>query len=133
MKSGGLLGSKVSNFIGLFDTLKMYGIKATEVVKIIDVLPEFALQNRRDLIRRKVELIKKESGRDEIYMRNFIKRHPDVLLKSIASLEAKISYLQRNLNRQLKGDNSFPLILSANYNQVMRPRGDLLKDRVKHF
>jgi hypothetical protein len=79
--SGGILGSKVSNFIGLFDTLKMYGIKATEVVKIIDILPEFALQNRRDLIRRKVELIKKESGRDDIYMRNFIKRHPDVLLK----------------------------------------------------
>jgi len=81
MNSGGILGSKVSNFIGLFDTLKMYGISATEVVKIIDILPEFALQNRRDLIRRKVELIKKESGRDEIYMRNFIKRHPDVLLK----------------------------------------------------
>jgi hypothetical protein len=81
MNSGGILGSKVSNFIGLFDTLKMYGIKATEVVKIIDILPEFALQNRRDLIRRKVELIKKESGRDDIYMRNFIKRHPDVLLK----------------------------------------------------
>jgi hypothetical protein len=81
MKSGGILGSKVSNFVGLFDTLKMYGIKATEVVHIIDILPEFALQNRRDLIRRKVELIKKESGRDDIYMRNFIKRHPDVLLK----------------------------------------------------
>lgn len=79
--SGGILGSKVSNFIGLFDTLKMYGIKATDVVDIIDVLPEFALQNRRDLIRRKVELIKKESGRDDIYIRNFIKRHPDVLLK----------------------------------------------------
>jgi hypothetical protein len=43
MKSGGILGSKVSNFIGLFDTLKMYGIKATEVVKILDILPEFAL------------------------------------------------------------------------------------------
>ena len=81
MNSGGILGSKVSNFIGLFDSLKFYGIKASEVVKIIDVLPEFALQNRRDLIRRKVEMIKKESGRDEIYIRNFIKRHPDILLK----------------------------------------------------
>jgi hypothetical protein len=46
MNSGGILGSKVSNFIGLFDTLKMYGIKASDVVDIIDVLPEFALQNR---------------------------------------------------------------------------------------
>ena len=43
MESDGLLGSKVSNFIGLFDTLKHYGIKASEVVHIIDILPEFAL------------------------------------------------------------------------------------------
>jgi len=86
------LGSKVSNFIGLFDQLKYYGVKAQEVVKVINMLPEFALQNRKDLIRRKVELIKRESGRDEIYIRNFIKRHPDILLKSYGSLEAKISY-----------------------------------------
>ena len=39
MNSGGLLGSKVSNFVGLFDTLKMYGIKATEVIKLIDTIP----------------------------------------------------------------------------------------------
>ena len=80
-KSGGLLGSKVSNFVGLYDTLKIYGITAREVTKIIDILPEFALQNKRDLIRKKVELIKRESGRDEIYIRNFIKRHPDILFK----------------------------------------------------
>jgi hypothetical protein len=81
MNSGGILGSKVSNFVGLFDTLRVYDIKASEVVKIIDTLPEFALQNRRDLIRRKIELIRQESGRDLIYIRNFIKRHPDVLMK----------------------------------------------------
>jgi hypothetical protein len=81
MNSGGLLGTKVSNFVGLFDTLKIYGINASEVLKILDVLPEFALQNRRDLIHKKIELIKRESGRDEIYIRNFIKRHPDILIK----------------------------------------------------
>jgi hypothetical protein len=42
-KSGGLLGSKVSNFIGLFDQLKYYGIKASDVVGILNMLPEFAL------------------------------------------------------------------------------------------
>jgi hypothetical protein len=25
-------------------------------------------------------------------MRNFVKRHPDIMMKSMASLEAKISY-----------------------------------------
>lgn len=99
MNSQGLLGSKVSNFVGLYDTMRLYGIKASEVTKILDILPEFALQNRRDLLRRKIDLIKRESGKDDIYIRNFIKRHPDVVMKSYASLEAKISYFQRNLNR----------------------------------
>jgi hypothetical protein len=81
INSGGLLGSKVSNFVGLFDTLKAYGISGSEVVEIIDMLPEFSLQNRKDLIRRKIELIKVSSGRDDIYIRNFVKRHPDILLK----------------------------------------------------
>ena len=61
--------------------MKYYGVKASYVVKIIDMLPEFALQNRKNLIQKKIEMIKRESGRDEIYIRNFIKRHPDILLK----------------------------------------------------
>ena len=92
LNSHGLLASKVSNFTGLFDTLKIMGINAKDTRKIIRLLPEFALQNRKDLIRRKVELIQRESGRDDIYIRNFVKRHPDVLMKSMGSLEAKIAY-----------------------------------------
>ena len=61
--------------------MKQYGIKASEVNKILDVLPEFALQNRKDMLRNKVNIIRLESGRDQIYMRNFIKRHPDILMK----------------------------------------------------
>ena len=53
--------------------------------------------------------------------------------RSLASLEAKISYLQRNLNRQLKQEKAFPLVLYYSYNKVLRPRGDLLKDRHNHF
>ena len=81
IESDGLLGSKVSNFVGLFDTLKHYGVKASTVTEIIDNLPEFALQNRKDLMRKKIELIKQVSGRDDIYVRNFVKRHPDIMLK----------------------------------------------------
>jgi len=51
----------------------------------------------------------------------------------MASLETKVSYLQRNLNRQLKQERDFPLVLHYSYNKVIRPRGDLLKDRVKTF
>ena len=57
MNSGGLLGSKVSSFVGLFDVLKHIGIKASEVKKIMDLLPPFTLQNRKDMMRRKIELI----------------------------------------------------------------------------
>ena len=74
-----------------------------------------------------------QSGRDPIYMRNFVKRHTDIMIKSMSSLEAKISYMSRNLNRQLKKEPSFPLILCYNYNQVIRPRGDLLKEKIGHF
>ena len=81
VNSGGLLGSHVSNFKGLFDQLRVYGITAKQVKNILRVLPEFALQNRKDMLRRKIKIIKDESGRDEIYMRNFIKRHPDVIMK----------------------------------------------------
>mgnify|MGYP001010770314 CR=1 FL=1 len=43
MNSGGLLGTKVGNFVGLFDTLKYYGIKSRDVKKILSNLPGFAL------------------------------------------------------------------------------------------
>lgn len=33
----------------------------------------------------------------------------------------------------MKTERSFPLILSAHYNSVIRPRGDILKDRVRGF
>ena len=81
MNSGGILGCKVGNFKGLFDVMLQYGINAQEVKGILDILPEFALQNRRDIIHKKIELIKHESGRDEIYIRNFVKRHPDIMMK----------------------------------------------------
>lgn len=81
-QSGGLLATKVSNMVGLFDNMKHIGISATEVRnRILDPLPEFALQNRKDLIRLKFETIKRESGRDHIYMRNFLRRHPDIVMK----------------------------------------------------
>lgn len=43
MNSGGLLGTKVGNFVGLFDTLKHIDIGAKDIKKILDILPEFAL------------------------------------------------------------------------------------------
>jgi len=48
----------VSSFTGLFDLLKkQHKIKASDVVEIIDAYPEFVLQNKKDLLRRKIELI----------------------------------------------------------------------------
>jgi mTERF len=42
--SGGILASRVSNMVGLFDLLKRsYNIKASDVVEIIDTYPEFIL------------------------------------------------------------------------------------------
>ena len=87
--------------VGLFNYLKWHHqIKASEVVKVLDAYPELVLQNRQDMIRKKFELIKKYN-RDltDIYLRNLFRRHPDLFLKSHASMLAKITYLTRTLNR----------------------------------
>ena len=81
VNSGGLLASTRSNFFGLFETMRKNGIDARETIKIIDTHPKFALQNQKDLFKRKIDIILKESGKDEIYMRNFIKRHPDIIMR----------------------------------------------------
>ena len=60
---------------------KIVGCSAREVIAILDILPEFALQNRKDMLKKKYQLIQQVSGRDDIYMRNFIKRHPDIIIK----------------------------------------------------
>jgi hypothetical protein len=103
-ESSGLLASRVSNMVGLFDLLrKDLGIKATDVVQIIDAYPEFVLQNRKDLLRKKVALIRKgNKNLSDTFIRNLLKRHPDLFLKSWASMEAKVNYLSKNLGRQLQ-------------------------------
>jgi hypothetical protein len=121
---------------GLFDYLKMHhNIKASFVVKLLDTYPEFVLQNRRDLIRKKVDLILQYSPhRSEGYIRNLIKRHPDLFLKSYASMEAKISYIRRNLNKQCHKERIFPLMLHFNYTTHIWPRCELLlATGNKHF
>jgi len=103
MKTGGLLGCKPKNFTGLFDYLKWkHNIGAREVISILDNYPEFALQNRQELIQKKFRLIHKSNPNlSPIFIRNLFRRHPDMFLKSYASMEAKVNYLKRNLNRQL--------------------------------
>ena len=51
----------------------------------------------------------------------------------MSSLDAKISYVSRDLNRNLKEERAFPLLLHCNYNEVIKPRSDILKDRVGYF
>lgn len=80
-QSGGILACDVSNFKGVFDTLRSFGITAEDTKGILDALPEFALLNRKDLLREKITLIERESGRGRSYIRNFVKRHPDILMR----------------------------------------------------
>jgi hypothetical protein len=48
-------------------------------------------------------------------------------------MEAKINYIVKGLGRPLVNEKAFPLLLHYNYNSVIKPRCELLKDRVKHF
>jgi hypothetical protein len=126
----------VSNLRGFFDYLKIqHNISATYARTILKTYPEFILQNRRDLLAKKVNLILKNSpNRTECYIRNLIKRHPDLLMKSYASMEAKINYVKRNLNRQLHKERCFPLMLHLSYTEHIWPRCELLlQSGNKHF
>lgn len=69
--------------MGLFDLLKrQHKIKGSDVVEIIDAFPEFVFQNKKDLIRRKIDLIEKNSkGLNDTFIKSLIKRHPDLFLK----------------------------------------------------
>jgi hypothetical protein len=104
-----------------------HDIKASNLVKILDDFPEMALQNRRHLLRNKFDLIRKEQPqRKTPYIRNLFMRHPDLFMTSYASMEAKASYLKRNLNRPIHKEGAFPLLLLYSYTDVVWPRCELL-------
>lgn len=80
------------------------------------------------MIRKKFELIgQNKPSLTKTYMRQLFKRHPDLFLKSYASIEAKVWYLKKNLNIQVQKEKSFPMLLHFNYNQVLQPRCEAIK------
>ena len=48
-------------------------------------------------------------------------------------MEAKINYMLNGLGRPPIQEKTFPLVLYYNYNAVIKPRSELLKERVKYF
>jgi hypothetical protein len=60
-------------------------------------------------------------------MRHLFLRHPEIFLSSVSSLQAKVK-LRYSLNLNFKKERAFPLFLSMNFNQTIRPRLELLKD-----
>jgi hypothetical protein len=48
-------------------------------------------------------------------------------------MEAKVNYIVKQLGKPLANEKAFPLLLYFNYNQVIKPRCELLKDKLKYF
>lgn len=105
------------------------------MLEILETYPEFVMQNRRNLLVKKFNIIDENSpARTNVYKRNLIRRHPDLLMTSLASMEAKVNYIKRNLNRQLHKERIFPLMLHFNYSTHIWPRCELLlQSGNKHF
>jgi hypothetical protein len=59
----------------------VHKIKASEIVEIIDEFPEFAYQNKKQLILKKADLIQRVGKKNDTYIRNLIRRHPEIFLK----------------------------------------------------
>jgi len=75
------------------------------------------MQYRRELIIKKSKFIESCSPEkvDFKYTRQLLKRHPDLFLNSLQSMEAKVKFLRENLNRKPEKESSFPLLLHFNY------------------
>lgn len=84
---------------------------------------------------KKLDLIRETNpNRNNIYLRNLFRRHPDLFLTSYSSMLAKINYLKRNVNINLAKEPSFPLLLHYNYSRILWPRCEvLLENHIKHF
>jgi mTERF domain-containing protein len=52
--------------------------------------------------------------------------YPELFLKSLNSLELKMKYLEKRWKMKFEKDPSFPGILCFNYNETIRPRGELM-------
>ena len=80
------------------------------------------------MIRKKFELIKKyNKDLSSIFIRNLFRRHPDLFLRSLGSMQAKITYLTRTLNRQLQKEKAFPLLLHYDHTTHIWPRCESLR------
>lgn len=92
------------------------------------------MQYKRELIIKKCDFIQQCSPDkvDERYLRQLIKRHPDLFLHSLQSMQAKVKFLRESLNRKPEKENAFPLLLHFNYSQVIKPRSLVLMAR-KNF
>lgn len=51
----------------------------------------------------------------------------------MASIEAKVFYLKKNLGRNLEKEKAFPLLLIYNYHSVIKPRCEILKNKYQYF
>ena len=60
---------------------RRWAIPAREVAQIIDKYPEFAFLNKGQLIMKKMDYIMKVTKKNVTYLRNIIRRHPDILIK----------------------------------------------------
>ncbi len=49
-------------------------------------------------------------------------------MKSYGSMDAKVNYFRRTLNRQLQKEKAFPLLLHYNFNGHIWPRCEVLRD-----
>jgi hypothetical protein len=51
------------------------------------------------------------------------------MLTSLASFEAKVNYYVRTLNKSIRNEEMFPMFLAFNYNGVIRPRIECLREK----
>ena len=97
---------------------KALNVKATDFKDIVVQYPEFLLQQRKHILKEKIVLIRKHTKVSDHYFKDLFLRHPELFLKSYASLRAKVRFLK----------NDCVLLCKFNYGQHIRPRCDIVAE-----
>lgn len=121
---------KVGNVKSIFRMLEILGFSKKEVVQMVLLNPYILSLDYPRMFPQKLKLLEKHGAHGE-NLRELIAKNPFVLTKSLESLKAKLDYLPKRHQVFLFMQNYFPKILTYNFKNFIKPRGDLMLEHGK--
>ena len=107
----------------LFAIPERWGVSRQTVLRVVLENVEYLTQCPNEMIFKKIDIMNDFKIPQRI-ARTIFEEHPQVLLGSIHSLDAKLILVNERLKIPLEASELFPSLLPLNYNAVLRPRAE---------